>query len=508
MLHELVFACMSHALEHLLSLENVVDLRSVVVCTCSKMFFSWLKEPSRPGAVLTLNIEVDDQRTFTTRERIIGKLTIKPLIDTPFDKLEIKLQGISRTYGRRIVPHAPHARTVTTAHRFLELTQPDLAQCFPDDKVFRSGRHYTFPFEFAIPDRMLPATCRHVVESPGIHELHTSMPPSLGDRQAGEGNDYAPRRVSVKYRILARAFKAEGLAGYSKMETLALDSKRIQFMPSDVVPMPVPEVSNHIDPVGRYIPLRKLWVKQLGNLVVTSVQASTFRVQKVDSGVWHSDLSGQVKLELMFIPAFDGAEPPKQIELSGIFRTETTSAVSPLVQLPSTDPWLGPELDKHTAPSVILSSQAVGKISWTRVSAAGTESGEKCPSYEAMPSCRHPERPCPSSHYSAEMVASLAAAVGCSLVPTFHSCLISRTYSIDLRLSTRTFTFGSFSNMRLKVPVLVAYEHADDRRDSAMFSAETTEADAMRQCSLGVRPDERFAWEEVEAPPSYELSST
>lgn len=504
MLHELVFACISHALEHLLSLEHVVDFRSVVACNYVKMF-SWLKEPSRPAAVLTLNIEVDDQRTFTTREQIIGKLTIKTLIDTPFDKLEIKLQGISRTYGRRIVPHAPNARTVTTAHRFLELTQPDLAHCFPDDKVFRSGRRYDFPFEFAIPDRMLPATCRHAVESPGIHELHTSMPPSLGDHQAGEANDYAPRRVSVKYRIFARVFKAEGRDGHSKMEMLAFDSKRIKFMPSDVVPMRAPEVSSHIDHIGRCIPLRKLWVKQLGNLVVQSVEASTFQVQKVHSGVWRSDLSGQVKLELMFIPAFDGAEPPRQIELSGIFRTETTSAVSPLVQLPSTDPWLGPELDRHTAPSIILSSQAVGKISWTRVSAAGTEFGEKCPSYEALPSGRSPQYPRSNSHYSAEIVASLAAAVGCSLVPTFHSCLISRTYSIDLRLSTRVLTFGSFSKMRLKVPVIVAYENNDVRRDSV---TETAEANAMMQCSSGVRPNECSTWEEIGPPPSYELSST
>jgi hypothetical protein len=62
--------------------------------------------------------------------------------------------------------------------------------------------------------------------------------------------------------------------------------------------------------------------------------------------MWHSGLSGQVKLELLFIPASNGAKPPEQVELSGIFRTETSSAVSPLSQLPSTDPWLGPELDR------------------------------------------------------------------------------------------------------------------------------------------------------------------
>lgn len=472
--------------------------------------FSWLKEPSRPAAVLTLNIEVKDQQTFTTRERIIGKLTIEPVVDTPFEKLEIKLQGISRTYGRRIVPHAPDARTVTTAHRFLELTQPDLEHCFPRDKVFRAGRHYNFPFEFAIPDRMLPATCRHVVESPEIHELHTSMPPSFGDQRPDEATDYAPRKASVKYRIVARVFEGAEPAGNSKMKMIACDSECIRFMPSNAMPMPVP---THINRAGAFLPLRKLWAKRFGDLAVTSIQASTFRVRKVHSDMWHSGLSGQVKLRLMFIPASDGAEPPRQIELSGIFRTETTSAVSPLIQLPSTDPWLGPELDRHTAPSVILSSQAVGTITWKKVSAAHTEFSEKCHSYEVSPSFKPPRSPCSTSHYSAEIVASLTAAVGCSLVPTFHSCLISRTYIIDLRLSTPTLAFGSFSTMRLKVPVLVAYEQTDVRRDSSMFSEEMAEADVMTRCDFEVGPDERLTWEEMGAigslgsPPSYEFAS-
>jgi hypothetical protein len=473
--------------------------------------FSWLKEPSRPAAVLTLNIEVKDQQTFTTRERIIGKLTIEPVVDTPFEKLEIKLQGISRTYGRRIVPHAPNARTVTTAHRFLELTQPDLKHCFPRDKVFRAGRHYNFPFEFAIPDRMLPATCRHVVESPEIHELHTSMPPSFGDQRPDEATDYAPRKASVKYRIVARVFEGAEPAGNSKMKMIACDSERIRFMPSDAMPMPV---STHINRAGAFLPLRKLWAKRFGDLAVTSIQASTFRVRKVHSDMWHSGLSGQVKLRLMFVPASDGAEPPRQIELSGIFRTETTSAVSPLLQLPSTDPWLGPELDRHTAPSVMLSSRAVGNISWKRVSAADTVSDEKCPSYEVSPSCRPPKFPRVNSYFSAEVVASFTAALGCSLVPTFHSCLISRTYRIDLKLSTPTLTFGSFSTMRLKVPVLVAYEQTDIRRDSAMFSEEMAEADIITRCDSEVRSDERLTWEEMGAvgslgsPPSYEFAST
>lgn len=476
--------------------------------------FSWLKETSRPAAPLTLNIEVDGQRTFTTRERITGRLTIKTLTDSPFDKLEIKLHGVSRTYGRRVVPRAPNARTVTTTHRFLDLAQPDLGLYFPDDKIFKSGHEYSFPFEFAIPDRMLPATCRHVVQYPWIHEHHTSMPPSLGDRQPGEATDYAPRKVSVKYRIVARVYKAEGFVGQGKLEMLACCSKRIRFLPSDAVPKLAPEASTRIDHVRGFMPLKKLWAKRLGNLGVASTQASTFLVRKVHSGMWHSQLSGQIKLQLMFVPAFDGAEPPRQIELSGIFRTETTSAVSPLIQLPSTDPWLGPELDRYTAPSVILSSRAVGDIGWKKVPLEGDESEEKCPAYEAPPPRRSPKCSSSVSHYSAEMVASLSATVGCLLVPTFHSCLISRTYSVDLRLSAQILTFGSSSTVRTKVPVLVAYEHTDPRRDSAISSTETGNVDIVRRCDFEVRPNERLTWEEMGAsdsyssPPSYELSSS
>jgi hypothetical protein len=164
---------------------------------------SWFTETASPTVPLILDLKIDHKRAFTSLEHFTGRLTIKALVDTSFDNLEIKLTGTSRTYGRRVVPQAPNARTVTTAHRFLELTQPDLLLRIPENRSFKQGCIYELPFEFAIPDRMLPNTCRHVVASPLVHTCHTSMPPSFGDHELADVTDYAPKHASVKYRVVA-----------------------------------------------------------------------------------------------------------------------------------------------------------------------------------------------------------------------------------------------------------------------------------------------------------------
>jgi hypothetical protein len=74
---------------------------------------SWFTNSSPPASPFVLYLEIDDKRTFTTLERITGKLTVNALVDTSFDKIVIKLIGISRTYGRRVVAQAPNPRIIT-----------------------------------------------------------------------------------------------------------------------------------------------------------------------------------------------------------------------------------------------------------------------------------------------------------------------------------------------------------------------------------------------------------
>lgn len=429
--------------------------------------FSWFKEASSSSAApLILDLEIDNNRTFTTFECFKGTLTVKASADTIFDRLDIRLIGTSRTYGRRVVPQAPNARTVTTAHRFLELNQPDLHLHFPDNKTFKAGCTYKFPFEFAIPDRMLPATCRHVVNSPCVHDFHTTMPPSFGDREFGSIVDYAPRRASIKYRVDARIQRASESGEYCDISTC---SEGLRFVPAHAAIASRVEAWNPPRYEQEGISLRKLWTKHSGSLVVTSARLSPFQVEEIHTSIWCGDLHGNAQMSIEFHPAYEGAKPPIKIDLGAILRTETVSAVLPLPQLPSEDIWSGPEMDRHSSPSVVLSCHALGDIEWIPQTPDTVQSPDQCPTYESSECATgDPPNSYSTTYYSARIEATFSAKIGFSIAPTFHSCLVSRMYRVEMRLGVRGSVSEFAPAVRLKLPVQVVRQQAVIRRDSAL----------------------------------------
>ena len=430
---------------------------------------SWFSETPSPASPLKLDLKIDDKRAFKSLERFTGTLTIKALVDTNFDKLDIKLTGTSRTYGRRVVPQAPSARTVTTAHRFLELTQPDVLLDFPEPSFFAAGRIYKLQFEFAVPDRMLPATCRHAVASPCVHTLHTLMPPSFGDHELGDVTDYAPRHASIKYRVVA---EIRHISDAGEHGVIASASEPIRFMPKERVEALCMRDWDPARMSQAEMSLSRLWTKPSGKLAVASIQSTPFVSKDFHSSIWRSELSGCVKINLNFYPAHNEAKPPRQIDFSALLRTNTFSAVSPLTQLPSDDPWYGPEMDKHTAPSIILSPQVMENIEWVQGPPETTRPDEDIAFYEAPPAYAMPQNNDSTLCYSAQVTASLGAASAFLIVPTFHSCLITRAYDLDLRLSLPGSAIGLGPAMRIKLPVQVVPEAAALRRDSAMDQEE------------------------------------
>lgn len=473
---------------------------------------TWFKEAASPAAPLILDIKIDDKRTFTTLECFTGTLEVKASVDTAFDRLDIKLIGTSRTYGRRVVPQAPNARTVTTAHRFLELNQPNMHLHFPEYKIFKAGCTYQFAFQFAIPERMLPATCRHTVFSPCVHDLHTLMPPSFGDSAFGGIVDYAPRHVSIKYRVVARLHQ---LTDSGDHRVVGNCSERVRFVPlnstrtSDVEDWD-PDRRTHEE-----MSLRKFWNKPTGKLVISSVQASPFQIKDIHSGIWCGELRGRVYMNLEFQPTHEGAKPPTRIDLDAIFRAETVSAVIPLPQLPSSSPWAGPEIDKHTSPSIILSCQPLGGIEWILESQGITPPPAECPIYEKSPSSpqAYPDT-YSKPYYSARIEASLSTMLGFSMAPTFHSCLFSRMYQVEMRLGVRGSVFEFAPAIRFKVPVQVVREKSVIRRDSMVEPRDSTEDIVERRSDVDLI--DGSMWESLEnlgttghvdAPPRYEFCS-
>lgn len=437
--------------------------------TIASMLSWFSSETDSPATPLELDLEIDNKQTFSSLERFTGKLAIKALVDTRFDKLEIKLTGTSRTYGRRVVPQAPSARTVTTAHRFLELTQPDLFLHVPENRSFKKGCIYKIPFEFAIPGHMLPITCRHVVASPRVHTCHTSMPPSFGDHELADVTDYAPKHVSVKYRVCANV---QENSETGECIEIASGSEPIRFMPKERAREPDAGAWEPARLSQAEIPISKFWTKPSGTLAVTSTQLTPFVLKDFRKSVWRSELSGRVKINLVFWPANDAARPPARLDLRAILRTTTVSAVSPLTQFPSDDPWFGPQIDSHDAPSIILSPQLLENIEWVQGPHENAQLDKDCPPYEAPPAYAMPHNMTSRLCYSAQITVLLSATSTSLLVPTFHSCLITRAYNLDLRISLPGSAKSLGPAMRIGIPVEVMPKAAAIRRDSAMSQKE------------------------------------
>lgn len=468
--------------------------------------FSWFKEASATPAPLVLSLEVDEERTFTGLDRITGKLTVRPLADTQFDSLDIKLLGISRTYGRRVVPQAPNARTVRTAHRFLELSQPDVTLSFPEDQIFRAGCAYDFPFQFVVPDRMLPATCRHPVLSPHVHQLHTAMPPSFGDREYHQWPDYAPRHATISYHIVAEARRFGSPDEDPQIGLIGNSSKRIQFMPTTEAPAPTNDAWMDARSIWESVASKKFWAKPRGKLAVTSVHCTPFWIREPQSEMWSGHLSGRIRVRIAFHPACRDTKPPPQIKLNGILRSVTTSAVRPLPQLPSDDLWQGPELDRHTAPSIILSSRT-DHITWSLYQQHPTAHFSGLPGYDALPFDSSAQPMHRNLYYSTEIETSMSAAIACSLVPTFDSCLVSRSYSIELTISMQSPAIASTPAVNLTVPVQLVRDQETWRRDSTVASSDSDEdsqrSQLLEELQQPMRGSSRTS-DPFDAPPRYE----
>ena len=119
---------------------------------------------------------------------------------------------------------------------FLRLTQPKESLDLPQDGTLRAGQKYTFPFEFVVPERLLPSACQHIVSDDAVREAHSQLPPSLGDSallsQLELPDDLSPINASVRYGIYVRLSTPTAQNSETAMSVLALRAERVRIVPT------------------------------------------------------------------------------------------------------------------------------------------------------------------------------------------------------------------------------------------------------------------------------------
>lgn len=371
-------------------------------------------------------------------------------------------------------------------HRFLKLVQPvDISADLPADQILRPGTIYCLAFVFVVPPQLLPRVCAHAASSSTVRDAHLQLPPSLGDR-IEKADDFASKDVKISYSIHAKLQKDKS---DGKKTTFAETSRKVRILPAteEYPPLDTEESKEYC--MRKTKTIRKgLFKGKLGTLVMEASQPSRFQLPPAGS-TDESSSSTYLRLHFRFDPASPASNPPKLSSLSTKLKVATYYATTTRSDFarPPQHSWQDMTSD-CTTETLSLSTIAMGSnIHWTvhkpqavrAVSALSTASVESGTSTESTVEASENYKD--GLFYTSTIIVpmNLPSSKKYTFVPTFHSCLVSRTYALHVALGIEK---GSMcvSPLALKVPVQVssAQTEAGQERQRAEMLAEQAARDA------------------------------
>ena len=452
--------------------------------------FAGFVTKTKPAIDIVLN---DNQHgafvpSYTTLDKIEGVASITAPTDVIFTEILITFQGTTRTYVEKVASTAPTTSRSQAFHNFLRLYQPLQRSLLPEDKILKAGKTYKFPFTFVVPESLLPHSCTHGKENDQVLPAHLVLPPSLGDPMLAVGNtlinDLAPDMTLISYFLRVSVTRTSTCPA-QKTVPLATAQKKIRIIPfvAEAPPLP-PSPSNSLTKSKK---LKKgLFKGPLGTLTISAEQPKPLRLPPLHSSPETQEpITTIAHLDLRFDPATPTAQPPRLSSLFNKLKIATFFATIPFRGFP------GPTGTGYTydtnrglfVETINLSARNVESVTWnkhTRHDSAVSIS----PTRTSSSSSSSPKSPPPppdvsqTSIYTATILAPLTLPTSSTktFVPTFHSCLVSRVYSLDFVLAVSGPGVQT-AHVGLKVPVQIATQGNQNARP--VVSDE--EAEAMRE---------------------------
>lgn len=479
-----------------------------------------ISQHGRPDINIILEDHIEGKK-YTTFDPLSGKVEITAPFEARFDEIRITLEGTVKTFVENLSPHSTKARTTAT-HNFLRLTMPIRELDYPLPRIAEAGRTYTFPFNFVVPDQMLPRSCSHACLSNHVHEAHVRLPPSLGSRERGL-DDLAPEMAKVNYAIKVKIVRNRERDGQEVV--LVEGSKKIHIVPAvaEEPPMNV----GHADKeyvLSKTKSLKKgMFSGKLGKITVAAAQPNALVLPSPSSS---NTVPGttMATVNLRFDPHEISSQPPRLGGLTTKIKASTFYAARPAMQIPSHFNMVQQFESTRGVydTSVPLSSRCVEAVAWTRHTPSPAymrrNSASSTSSSESSDEAHGPE-PAPKEgkpYYTAEILVPITLPASKNWVPTFHSCILSRSYTIDLSLTIHTPGTGvPASTVALHLPVQIAATGNNTRRATLTAeeaAAELADADEFLRPRVIEMPSPELLGNSVlsagserqELPPSYE----
>jgi hypothetical protein len=458
----------------------------------------------------------DDGKIYTTFDALSGRVEITAPHNARFDEIQITLEGSVKTFVENLSPHTTRART-TALHNFLKLTMPTRDTDYPQPRIAEAGQTYKFPFNFVVPNHLLLRACSHKCNTDHVHHAHLQLPPSMGCREVSIQDDLAPEMSKVQYSIKVKVLR-NGEQD-SKDVVLVERLKKIRIVPAQAELPPMNILTGNSDYVlSKTKTLRKgVFSGKLGKITVSAIQPTAIILPSPSSD---STLpaTAMATLNLRFDPHNSSSQPPRLGGLTTKIKASTFYSARPNEFLPSHY-----TMNAHFESirgvydtTVPLSSRCVEAVSWTKHKAAPAYTRRNSASSSDSSDCSdHASEAKPGSeYYSATVLVPITLPSTKTWIPTFHSCIVSRTYTIDLNLSIHTPGNGvPASNVSLHLPIQIAADGNQNERTPmtvAEAAAELVDAEEFLRPRVIEVPSAEHIGNSVlrpaasDLPPSYE----
>ncbi|KAE8141808.1 hypothetical protein BDV38DRAFT_278590 [Aspergillus pseudotamarii] len=386
---------------------------------------------------------------YMTGERIDGKVTITVDAETKFSEVNISLEGSSRV---NLLQPITTQRETGASHTFLTLDQPIDEVNYPASRVFRPGKAYQFPYTFVVPNRLPLKSCSHRTADTIITQAHTEVPPTLHLRNLSQNlcEICYLIRVTVCGQITNNNEKREILADCAKPFHLVPVHEGGLFFSS-------PEKPN-MDRSSIVREVKSQWKRQaLGQLKAV---ASTLQPIQVPSpGLPTNTVDIHVALQLRFDPVRD-TPPPRLAKIHPTLKQSTLFSTKPQNDYPCFNNMIADQMSRGAHVHISsLPSQTISSIRWAKHMLphySGSSGLDKSSQASSITEPGHSSTSGAGYYYTASVMIPVSLPSNSDLAPTFHSCLISRTYALELRLSYRMLNAPVLQQMpTLEVPVKV-----------------------------------------------------
>lgn len=430
--------------------------------------FSRLNKGKLAPAKPAISVRLDDHyasKVYTAGSPISGEVRVNAPRDTRFGSVEIAFMGVSS--ATLIATQVPQR----SSHSFLKLTMPIPESDYPHPRVFEQGRAYAIPFNFVVPAQLTLSACKHEAASPQVQDYHMRLPPTMGPGDAAWGkDDLSPETAQIEYFVRVRVL-GEREEGCRRPERIVEMQKAIRVLP--LAPEDAPLEITPIDErytMSKTKTIRKgVLSSKLGRVTASASQPPAIQLSSDGRAATPSG----VTIRLAFEPKEPGSEPPKVRSISAKLAASTHYGVTPAKALPDmgtrTQIPIEPPRLSYKAGMSLLSTDAPG-VNWRPRTVMRRDSGY---------STEHgAEETKGATHEATVYVPLEVPADQKTFLPTFHSCLVSRVYAVQLRLNVG----AANTTVQLVVPVQVAVEATEE----AM--ALSNEAEAAAEVDEFLRP--------------------